>query len=1032
MLLLTAGCVLYPEVKSGISSALRGRRSWTKPPPVAPAHAPDRSGAPLRVTAALSFGEGPQDGPWALTPGRRGVASHVMPVPDMDFEWDFEDSGGRADATGWTVEGTRGPTRPRCGRIDASDLAGSAAIDDDIGGDYWKGSYWPGQSGECFLDTRDERVTLVSPAFTLGPRNRYVSFLVGGGGQGGRVRLVVDGQGEVFRESGPGDAGMVRVDHEVPESFFTRQARLVIDGAGGRGIRVDDVVGSPIAIPWRQQAPLWGFVDLHNHVFNHLTSGGQLFAGRVTKDPLTADIEAKLRDGPGIEHALDDCRNHHAVSPGGTSLSLSPDPLTHQRAGFPTFDGWPKASILVHEQVYVDWLRRAWRGGLRVVQLDVGNTEFAGNVYATANFWIHDRHPFGNKTGDVAAVERTLAAVREFVRGEGRGWAEVATSSREARRIVSEGKLALVLGIEVDAPGDYFEECHPQPKVLIRLDKRTCRTLPTDDAAKRREVQSFVRELYARGVTHVIPVHLIENAFGYPAVYGRAFDLESQWATGRTFWLANGWPIGVRFRLDDDEVQGKPLYTWLMAVVGDLSPDFNPKRLIGGVPADARFSHVAAAGLKPAGKMMIDEMMRLGMLVDIQHMGEYTANDALAMAEANHYPIQSSHTELREIAFGYQAPVPWDPKSSSAVATYDTAQVERIAGEQLRSREQLERIRKLGGMVGVELESANTAARWGRSGDDFCDDTSITWGHAYRYTVDMLRGRGLAIGSDANGLAGFPEPRFGPSACRGAFGDDYRVPLMGDMAARQRNGVRYDARPRRMQVLDAGMGRFSESGSGFAYTDAERDVWEALAEAEVAVDRPTPSDAFRFIDHYDQRAPWRGPDAAELIGRYAKGFWAKEHGQSIAVLDPCPDECGDAACTRPCDGPDRAELAAYRAYPPGSDESPPEGYGFVRGVVRAWMHMQGDNPPVRKYEVRGADGHGNAIVRDFDVNLEGLAHYGMLPDWLQDNRNVGLDAQRMAPLLMGAEDYVEMWERSEKRAEAIRGGAPAPPRDAWP
>lgn len=74
--------------------------------------------------------------------------------------------------------------------------------------------------------------------------------------------------------------------------------------------------------------------------------------------------------------------------------------------------------------------------------------------------------------------------------------------------------------------------------------------------------------------------------------------------------------------------------------------------------------------------------------------------------------------------------------------------------------------------------------------------------------------------------------------------------------------------------------------------------------------------------------------------------------------------------------------------------------------------------------VRGLDGNGRPIERDFDVNLEGLAHYGLLPDWLQDNRNVGLDEQHMAPLFMGAEDYVEMWERAERRATEL-GGPPA-------
>ncbi len=220
---------------------------------------------------------------------------------------------------------------------------------------------------------------------------------------------------------------MVRVDHVVPPSALGHQAQLVIEGFGGNGILVDDVVGSAEPIDWHQpDAPLWGYVDLHNHVFNHLTSGGQLFAGRVTEHPLAGDLQAGLRAKDGMMHALEDCRHSHGALPViGGSASLSPEDFAHPRDGYPTFDGWPKATTMVHEQVYVDWLKRAWQGGLRIVQLDVGNTDFAAKVYATANFWLCHRHPFPH-TDDADAIERTLDAVHEFVAGEGRGWTEVA------------------------------------------------------------------------------------------------------------------------------------------------------------------------------------------------------------------------------------------------------------------------------------------------------------------------------------------------------------------------------------------------------------------------------------------------------------------------------------------------------------------------------------------------------------------------------------------------------------------------------
>jgi hypothetical protein len=86
----------------------------------------------------------------------------------------------------------------------------------------------------------------------------------------------------------------------------------------------------------------------------------------------------------------------------------------------------------------------------------------------------------------------------------------------------------------------------------------------------------------------------------------------------------------------------------------------------------------------------------------------------------------------------------------------------------------------------------------------------------------------------------------------------------------------------------------------------------------------------------------------------------------------------------------------------------------IQAVWRKWDDMQGVNPPL----VRCMAGP----RRDFDVNLDGMAHYGMLPDFLQDLRNVGLSTEDLAPLFRSAYDYVQMWGKCAARAQS---GAPA-------
>ncbi|MDQ3209231.1 MAG: membrane dipeptidase, partial [Gemmatimonadota bacterium] len=50
--------------------------------------------------------------------------------------------------------------------------------------------------------------------------------------------------------------------------------------------------------------------------------------------------------------------------------------------------------------------------------------------------------------------------------------------------------------------------------------------------------------------------------------------------------------------------------------------------------------------------------------------------------------------------------------------------------------------------------------------------------------------------------------------------------------------------------------------------------------------------------------------------------------------------------------------------------------------------------------------------REWDYNTEGLVHFGLLPDFIQDLKNDGLTDQDLAPLFRSAEGYIRMWERA--------------------
>jgi microsomal dipeptidase-like Zn-dependent dipeptidase len=75
----------------------------------------------------------------------------------------------------------------------------------------------------------------------------------------------------------------------------------------------------------------------------------------------------------------------------------------------------------------------------------------------------------------------------------------------------------------------------------------------------------------------------------------------------------------------------------------------------------------------------------------------------------------------------------------------------------------------------------------------------------------------------------------------------------------------------------------------------------------------------------------------------------------------------------------------------------------------------GDAPPLAPY-VMGQ--------RVYDFNVDGLAHFGLVPDMLQDVANIAGPEKRdtlMAPLFHSAEGFVEMWERQRALAQCADG-----------
>jgi microsomal dipeptidase-like Zn-dependent dipeptidase len=245
--------------------------------------------------------------------------------------------------------------------------------------------------------------------------------------------------------------------------------------------------------------------------------------------------------------------------------------------------------------MWIDWVKRAHDGGMRVmVALSVNSMTFAKG--------LDGNQPYDDKTiGDsqVKEMKRLVANHRD--------WMEIAYSSTDLRRIVSQDKLAIILGSELDDIGNFAWSKQEPSRGMVKAE---------------------IDRLYNQGIRYIFPVHVIDNYFGGTAMYEAEFPRASkyhfgQWpkiicadkSDGITSRFTNGWDVIKTFALGD----------------------------AGGSFKNAR-------GLTELGKFALDEMMTRGMLIDIDHGSQKTVDNIVRHANAKKggYPLVSGHNGLRD------------------------------------------------------------------------------------------------------------------------------------------------------------------------------------------------------------------------------------------------------------------------------------------------------------------------------------------------------------------------------------------------
>jgi microsomal dipeptidase-like Zn-dependent dipeptidase len=394
---------------------------------------------------------------------------------------------------------------------------------------------------------------------------------------------------------------------------------------------------------WEDGA-LFGIVESHAHLFtNFAFGGGGIFHGAPFH---------RL----GVEHALSSCKRFHGLDgrrdvvgyaiEGDKStddliatLATGRTPeFNHNTDGYPEFTDWPNSwNSLTHQAMYYRWLERAWMGGLRLfVQHATGNSVLCELVYGSG--W----QPVRYACNDMVSVDRQIKEAYNMERyidalsgGPGKGWFRIVTTPAQAREVIREGKLAVLLGIEISNLFDCFLTTPEGGEVC-------------DEQTLRDKLDAY----HARGVRAIFPVHKYDNAFsagdGHRGIIEIGNFINSGHWSNYTEDCPNVYSVFDKGRLEFPGLN-QPRDVYMSAAPNDLSGFVDDPlstlvsytdKLTGG-PNTGEYCQ--NAGLTPLGETLVREMMRRGMIVEVDHLPQRSFVRAYELLVEGDYPAAGTH-----------------------------------------------------------------------------------------------------------------------------------------------------------------------------------------------------------------------------------------------------------------------------------------------------------------------------------------------------------------------------------------------------
>ena len=387
----------------------------------------------------------------------------------------------------------------------------------------------------------------------------------------------------------------------------------------------------------------------------------------------------------GVTHALGDCDEYHGEmgSQDLVSAAFSGDTDGHDTTGWPTFPEWPGRNMLTHEAIYWRWLERAWKSGLRVVVNDLVDNEtlceLQRNNTGEANLDCNPMNSVGRQAGTMYAMQDYIDAQYG---GPGQGFYQIVHDSGEARDVIVDGKIAVVLGIEISN----FLGC----QVLYNSPARQLEPFEEDgsggnearyacsmeETGADNEILTQLNRLWGLGVRQIISIHEFDNAFGGNGIFNGFLNLGNKENSGGIpgglltlspaalgelpageLWTTYDCPV-------ENETPGFDGYMWgnsggrsgallrsfdMSDDAADPTANCQPMGQGGryGGPTNCypNTNQCNARWMTPVGLYMYKKLMEMGYIIDFDHMELAIKDQLLDLSEAQPiaYPTVSTH-----------------------------------------------------------------------------------------------------------------------------------------------------------------------------------------------------------------------------------------------------------------------------------------------------------------------------------------------------------------------------------------------------